>query len=117
MGVRPARRRRRTRAAWLHSSLGLPAVVMAAACTPPQAPAQRTVSLRMQGAPAQATVIIDDQTVGELDFVAAHGVALPPGVHHVTVKADGYFPWDKEVDAEPGSGPIHLQVALTPIPD
>ena len=29
-------------------------------------------------------------------------MALPPGVHHVTVKAAGYFPWDREVKAEAG---------------
>lgn len=100
------------RAAW-----GALATVALVACTPPEAPTRETVSLRMHGSPPQATVIIDDEAVGQLDFVAAHGVALPPGVHYVTVKADGYFPWDKEVDAEPGSGPIRLEVALTPIPE
>ena len=69
---------------------------------PAQSPTPPTVSLRMQGTPADATVIIDDEALGTLDFVAAHGVALPPGVHHVTVKAAGYFPWDREVEAEAG---------------
>jgi len=96
---------------------GALAAVALLACTPPEAPTQETVSLRMRGTPAQATVIIDDEAVGQLDFVAAHGVALPPGVHYVTVKAEGYFPWDRQVDAKPGSGPIRLEVALTPIPD
>lgn len=76
-----------------------------------------TISLRMQGTPPDAAVIIDEETVGQLDFVAAHGVALPPGLHHVTVVAQGYFPWDREVDAKPGSPPIRLDVALTPVPD
>jgi hypothetical protein len=75
------------------------------------------VSLRMQGTPPDAAVIIDEETVGQLDFVAAHGVALPLGVHHVTVKANGYFPWDREVEAKEGSPPIRLDVALTPVPD
>ena len=56
----------------------------------------------MHGTPADAAVIIDEEAVGQLDFVAAHGVALPPGVHHVTVKARGYFPLDREVEAKEG---------------
>jgi hypothetical protein len=87
------------------------------ACTPPQSPAQPTISLRVRGTPASATVIIDEEALGTLDFVAAHGVALPPGKHRITVHASGYFPWDHEVEAKLGAGPIRLQVALIPIPD
>jgi hypothetical protein len=86
-------------------------------CQPPQAPARPTVSLRMRGTPPDAAVVIDDEAIGPLDFVAAHGVALPPGVHHVTVQAMGYLPWDREVSAEIGAAPIVLEVALTPVPD
>ena len=71
----------------------------------------------MRGTPAEAAVIIDEETVGQLDFVAARGVALPVGVHHVTVKAQGYFPWDREVEAKEGAGPIRLDVALIREPD
>ena len=88
-----------------------------AACQPAEVPRKPTVSLRMQGTPPDATVIIDEEVLGSLDLVAAHGVALPPGVHRVTVKATGYFPWDREVKAELGQGPIRLDVALTPVPD
>lgn len=89
----------------------------ASACVPPQPPSQPTISLRVHGAPAAATVIVDEEALGTLDFVAAHGVALPPGIHHVTVKATGFFPSDTEVDAKPGSPPVRLEIALTPIPD
>jgi hypothetical protein len=71
----------------------------------------------MHGTPADAVVIIDDQALGTLELVTAHGVALPPGLHHLTVKAEGYLPWDHEVDAKEGSGMIKLEVALTPVPD
>jgi hypothetical protein len=87
------------------------------ACKPPLVAATPKVSLRMAGTPGEATVIIDDEAVGSLELVAAHGVALPVGVHHVTVKASGYFPWDREVKAEEGQAPIRLDVALTPVPD
>ena len=86
-------------------------------CSPARSPEQATVSLRVSGAPADASVIIDDEALGTLDFVAAHGVALPPGVHHVTVKASGYFPLDREIEAVAGSPPIHLDAILTRIPD
>jgi hypothetical protein len=92
-------------------------VLAVVSCAEPQTPKAPTVSLRMTGAPGDAMVIIDEEAVGSLDLVAAHGVALPPGVHHVTVRASGYFPWDKEVAATLGSPPIRLEVALTPVPD
>lgn len=77
-----------------------------------------TISLRIVGTPPDATVIVDEEAVGPLDFVSAHGIALPPGVHHVTVTKIGYFPWDKEVAATPGSPPIRLPaIALVPVPD
>jgi hypothetical protein len=99
--------------------LAVAAPLLAAACAArsPSDLRRPTVSLRMKGTPADAAVIIDEETVGQLDFVAAHGVALPLGVHHVTVKASGYFPWDREVEAKEGSPPIRLDVALTPVPD
>jgi hypothetical protein len=71
----------------------------------------------MRGQPAKANVVIDDEPVGTLDYVAARGVAVAPGTHHVTVVADGYFPWDREVDAKAGSPAIRLDVSLVPVPD
>ena len=71
----------------------------------------------MAGTPPDATVIIDEEAVGSLELVAMRGVALPVGVHHITVKAGGYFPWDREVKAEEGQAPIRLEVALVPVPD
>jgi hypothetical protein len=75
------------------------------------------VSLRLHGTPDAATVIVDEESLGPLAFVATRGVALPPGTHHVTVRAAGYFPSDQTVEAKEGSPPIELTVALVPIPD
>jgi hypothetical protein len=86
-------------------------------CAPAVAPTGSTVSLRVRGGPPSATVVVDEETLGTFDFVAVHGVALPPGTHHLTVTAEGYFPWDREVEAKAGSPPIRLDVAMTPIPD
>jgi hypothetical protein len=74
-----------------------------------------TVSLRVQGNVADAQVTVDDQPIGALAYVAAHGVALPPGKHRVTVEKAGYFPWDAVLEAD--EEPIHLDIKLVPIPD
>ena len=74
-----------------------------------------TTSLRVKGKPLDASVTIDDQYLGALAYVAAHGVALPPGKHRITVEKAGFFPWDKVVEAK--DEPIHLEVVLVPIPD
>jgi hypothetical protein len=74
-----------------------------------------TSSLRVRGAPLDASVTIDDQYIGAFGYVAAKGVALPPGKHRITVEKPGYFVWDKLVEAK--GEPIPLQVELTKIPD
>ena len=87
---------------------------LASACKFTQHSAE-TVSLRVQGNVPDAQVTIDDIPIGALAYVAAHGVALPPGKHRVTVERAGYFPWDAVLEAD--DEPIHLQVKLVPIPD
>jgi hypothetical protein len=95
--------------------LGLGLVTAAVSCRPAHAP--RTVSMRMVGAPPNATVTIDDQYVGTLEVVSARGVALPPGAHRVSVEAPGYFPWDRIVEAKEGSPPVRVEVVLVAVPD
>jgi hypothetical protein len=119
-------RERRRGGGWGDASIQCPPFLLFAlfvsallACSPPvSGDFHPTVSLRLASSgPADASVIIDEQAIGTLDFVVAHGVALPPGVHHITVKADGYFPWDQEVAAKLGDPPIRLKVALVRVPD
>ena len=74
-----------------------------------------TVSMRMKGGPAEASVTIDDQYVGPLAVVAARGVALPVGSHRISVEMPGYFPWDKVVEAK--DGPVLLEVKLAALPE
>ena len=84
------------------------------ACAPAKEP--KHVSFRMVGSPASATVTIDDIFVGRLETVQARGVALPVGVHHLTVEAPGYFPVDKVIEAKEGS-PIRVETRLVAVPD
>jgi PEGA domain len=74
-----------------------------------------TVSLRMQGGPPEASVTIDDEYVGPLSVVMTRGVALPAGSHRISVEAEGYFPYDKVVEAKKEL--VRLDVRLAPIPD
>ena len=80
----------------------------------------KTTSLRMfpsAGAPPAARVTIDDEPVGSLRLITERGVALPPGKHRITIEAEGYLPWDREVDAGKGGGLVKVDVALVKIPD
>ncbi len=91
------------------------AAVSVTGCGAPPARAP-TVALRISGGPANASVTVDDEPIGSFDGVAAHGVALPPGRHRLTVEADGYFPSDQVVEAELGAPPVQLKVQLEKIP-
>ena len=76
------------------------------------------VTLQLQGGPKtpyDAMVIIDEEYIGPLAYVAARGVRLPVGEHRITVQKEGFFPWDELVVAD--RRPIVLQVELVPIPD
>jgi len=68
-----------------------------------------------QRAAGDASVYIDEQYVGPLGYVAARGVRLPVGEHRITVTKDGYFPWDRLVEAD--RQPVRLDVELVPVPD
>ena len=76
------------------------------------------VSLRVartKGSPSDAAVYIDEQYVGPLGYVAARGVRLPVGKHHLSVEREGYFPYDTVLVGD--RQPIALKVALVRIPD
>jgi len=65
--------------------------------------------------PGSASVIVDEQYVGPLAYVAAHGIRVESGEHRISIEKDGYFPYDQLVQAEQGT--IQLEVELVPIPD
>jgi hypothetical protein len=68
-----------------------------------------------KGTPRDASVFVDEEFIGLLGYVAAHGVRLPEGEHRLTVERDGYFPLDQILISD--REPIALRVRLTPIPD
>ena len=96
---------------WVLAAVGLMSL---AGCEPVE---PKTVSLRMKGAVADASVTIDDQYVGALALVQRRGVALPVGKHRISVERPGYFPWDRIVEVHDGDPAVHLDAVLVPIPD
>ena len=85
------------------------------ACVRQPRAAVSMVFVRKPKTPKDATVIIDEEYIGPLAYVAARGVRLPVGTHRITVEKDGYFPYDTIIVAD--RKPIRLEVALTPVPD
>jgi hypothetical protein len=71
--------------------------------------------VRQDKTPGDASVTIDEQYIGPLRFVAAHGVRLPLGEHRITVEKEGYFPYDVAVVA--GRDSILIDVKLVRVPD
>lgn len=88
------------------------AIACQASVGKPAVPLQVRASQRQAG---DASVYIDEEYVGPLGYVAARGVRLPAGEHRITITKEGYFPWDRLVEAE--QQPIRLDVELVPIPD
>ncbi len=70
---------------------------------------------RAGNTPRDASVSVDEEYVGPLYLVAVQGLRLPVGKHRVTVTREGYFPWDRLVEAD--RQPIELAVELVPIPE
>ena len=98
----------------LIAALSAPALPVAGCFREPRA-AVSMVFVRKPKTPADATVIIDEEYIGPLAYVAARGVRLPVGTHRITVERDGYFPYDAIVVAD--RKPIKVEVKLTPVPD
>jgi len=98
--------------------IGFLVAILLGACPGCGAQPRAAVSMTMSYAkptPPDATVTIDEQYIGPLGYVAAHGVRLPEGEHRISVTKAGYFPWDRLIVAD--REPIRLDVTLEPIPD
>ena len=95
--------------------LALFLILSLANCVPVERPAVSLSIERSSESPRDAAVTIDEEYIGPLGYVAAHGVRMPAGKHRISIEKPGYFPWDRLIDA--GSAPIKVDVALEPIPD
>ncbi len=98
--------------------IGFLIAVVLAACPGCGPPLRAAVSMSLSYAkptPGDASVSIDEQYIGPLGYVSAHGVRLVEGEHRISVTKTGYFPWDRLVTSN--REPIKLDVELEPIPD
>ena len=84
------------------------------ACVSPKAVVSVTLQ-RSQSTPRDASVMVDEEYVGPLFLVATQGLRLPLGKHRVTVTKEGYFPWDRMIEAD--RYPVRLAVELVAIPE
>ncbi len=103
----------------LLGAIGFLCAILLAACPGCQPPVHAAFSLKMAYAkktPPDASVVIDEQYVGPLGYVAAHGVRLRLGEHRVSVTKAGFFPYDRLI-VKTDSDPVKLDVVLEPIPD
>ena len=91
------------------------ALVALQSCMPQPRAAVSLHLTRHAKTPADAFVTIDEEFIGPLAYVAAHGVRLPLGKHRITVERTGYFPYDAIIEAD--DRPISLDIQLKPIPD
>jgi hypothetical protein len=103
-------------------SIALALVLLLAAtslqgCGPSLRAASTMKLKRSAETPKDASVIIDEQYVGPLAYVAARGVRLPEGEHRLSVEKEGYFPYDTIIEVDGREQLITIDVELTPIPD
>jgi hypothetical protein len=90
-------------------------ILLATACAPAAPPTTSLRFARESKTPRDASVIIDEEYIGPLFWVAARGVRVRSGTHRITVERDGYFPYDVAIVA--GRSPVRLDVRLVPVPD
>jgi hypothetical protein len=98
--------------------MGFVVAILLALCTGCGPKVYAAVSLGIayeKPTPPDASVTIDEQYIGPLGYVAAHGVRLREGEHRISVTKAGYFPWDRLIKAD--TEPVKLNVVLEPIPD
>ena len=112
MGVRRYRNTARQCLALLVTT----AAAMVSGCGPSVGrPAVSMTMARSPQTPRDASVIIDEEYIGPLYYVAARGVRIPVGQHRITVEKEGYFPWDRLIEAD--RKPVLLRVHMVRIPD
>lgn len=107
-----------TRVLGLAGALGFAIAVAVALLSGCAGDLKAAVSLKVERSadtPRDASVVIDEQYIGPLGIVAAHGVRLPVGEHRISVEKNGFFPFDKLVEADRQD--ILLRVKLEPVPD
>jgi hypothetical protein len=77
-------------------------------------PATPRAQLRVVAEPPGASVYVDDRFVATARRLARRPEPLPPGVHYVTISAQGYFPHDLEMDLPQGVTTVNIRLRAIP---
>lgn len=88
-------------------------VLVLAACGGAQ-PVRETAQLTVIVVPETASVFVDDHFAATARVFAMRPASFRPGMRHITITADGYFPHDVEVNLPAGTTTV--RVSMRPIP-
>jgi hypothetical protein len=77
-------------------------------------PVRETATLNVVVVPDTASVFVDDHFAATARVFATRPVNFRPGVRHITITANGYFPHDVEVNLPAGNTTVRVE--LRPIP-
>jgi hypothetical protein len=85
------------------------------ACTP-RTPTKPVVDafLSLAVDPPETTVRLDDRVLGSARILAGRWVAVPHGVHRLSLTAPGFDRYDEEIDLAPGRHERRVQLVMAP---
>jgi hypothetical protein len=85
------------------------------ACTP-RTPTKPVVDAYLSLAiePPETTVRLDDRVLGSARVLAGRWVAVPHGVHRLSLTAPGFDRYDEEIDLAPGRHARRLDLVAAP---
>lgn len=84
-----------------------------AACGSTQHP-RDTAELIVIVNPDSASVYVDDHFAATARVFAERPMSFAPGVRHITITADGYFPHDVEANLPAGSTTVRVSLRAIP---
>jgi len=114
MRTSPTFDRRSGRAPALAAVLFVLGSLLAGCPAGPQAPPPPTGGLRLEGAPPDALVTIDESLAGTIRQLGELPVLLHPGTYRVQVAAPGCFTWYGEVEVGATVEPLRVELRLIP---
>jgi hypothetical protein len=95
-------------------TLSVLAFVFLVGCAKKDTVRREPARLQVIATPSTASVYVDGHYFGRARILAAEPKVLVPGMHLMTVTADDFFPHDMELDLEPGTTTVEIE--LRPIP-
>jgi hypothetical protein len=89
-------------------------LAMIAGCGAATADPTARATIQFDITPDTARVYTEDRFIGSARVLAVHPPSFRTGPRQITISAEGYFPYDHELDLVPGT--TTMLVHLRPIP-